>query len=367
MRRKIAWILMAALMLSVLSMGALAAQPSIAVSVVYETGAKPGDTITVELRGENSPGLAAVQFTLGFDKSVLSCTDCKTGQALQGMLAASNPDGKDGAVIAAASATPVDGNGVLGVYTFQVRKSGDYNFTLQNVIFAQADGKEIPFTVTGAELVEDEPAETPEAPGTTETPENPTQSTFTDCTGHWAQAYIDEAAALGLVNGVGGGRYNPDGTMTRAHFVTILWRAAGSPEPAGTTAFTDLGATDSYYYKAVLWAEENQVVNGVGNKRFNPDGGVTREQLVTILHRLSGDQPGTEQLYAAIYRDSFTDAAAVSDWAADAVWWAIYHDIWCAADSAALGTVLSPKTFANRAQIAVMMTRYLDYKGGENG
>ena len=190
MRRKIAWILMAALIVSLLSMGALAAQPSIAVSVVYETGAKPGDTITVELRGENSPGLAAAQFTLGFDKSVLSCTDCKTGQALQGMLAASNPDGKDGAVIAAASATPVDGNGVLGVYTFQVRKSGDYDFTLQNVVFAQADGKEIPFTVTGAELVENEPAETPEAPGTTETPENPAESTFTDCTGHSARQRI---------------------------------------------------------------------------------------------------------------------------------------------------------------------------------
>ena len=187
---------MAALILSVLPMGALAAQPSIAVSVVYETGAKPGDTITVELRGENSPGLAAVQFTLGFDKSVLSCTDCKTIR-ISICWRPPIPTARDGAVIAAASARRWTATASWACIPSRCARAGTMTSPCKIVIFAQADGKEIPFTVTGADLVEDEPAETPEAPGTTETPENPAESTFTDCTGHWAQAYIDEGRSAG--------------------------------------------------------------------------------------------------------------------------------------------------------------------------
>lgn len=363
MKRVFAVLLAAALLCGALAAVGFAAEKSFSVSVVYDTGAKPGDTITVEVRGADSPGLAAAQFTLGFDKTVLDCTACAVGDALRGMMSASNPDAADGAVVAAASATEVDGNGVLAVYTFQVLKAGDYGFTLGSAVFAGADGEKIDFTLTGADPAEEGTGEEKPSQGQEA---DPADAVFTDCAGHWAQAYIDEAAAQGLVNGLGGGLYGPDQTMTRAHFVTILWRAAGEPEPRGTTAFTDLGASDSYYYKAVLWAEENQVVNGVGNGKFDPDGGVTREQLVTILHRLSGDGAGAEQLYADIYRSSFSDGAAVSAWAADAVWWAIYHDIWCAADSADLGSALQPKALATRAQIAVMMTRYVEYQGGEN-
>lgn len=343
----------------VLVLGLAAFADNMTVTVAYDKGAQPGDTIIVELVSDNCPGMAAAQFTLGFDSSVLECTGCEPGAALSGMMSASNPNASTGAIVAAASAQDVEGNGVLGVFTFKVLKLGDYGFTLSDVIFADQDGKSLSYTVNGADEVKPEttpkPTETPKPADKPDTGDG----AFTDTVGHWAESYIDQAAALGLVNGVDYGIYEPDSAMTRAHFVTILWRSAGSPEPKGGTVFTDLGPSNSYYYKAVLWAEENGYVNGVADDLFDPNGGVTREQLVTILYRMSGSTPGGELMYTGIYEQAFSDSGKVSGWAAPAVWWSVYNEIWCGTNSPDVGTVLHPELGATRAQIAVMMVRYM--------
>lgn len=342
------------------------------VTVKYDKGAQPGETFTVELVSEGCTGLAAAQFTLGFDKSVLECTSCSPGAALSGMMSASNPNASTGAIVAAASAQEVDGNGVLGVFTFKVLKSGSYGFSLSDVVFANADGTSLNYTVAGVDEVKPsatpKPTQTPaptstpkptETPKPTDEPDGDTPA-FTDTSGHWAEGYIARAAELGLVNGIGGGLYDPDSNMTRAHFVTILWRSAGEPEPSGSTSFIDLGSKSSYYYKAVLWAEENGYVNGVGDNLFNPNGSVTREQLVTILFRMNGEVSGGELMYSGIYEQAFTDSAKVSDWAKAALWWSVYNEIWCGTDSPDAGTTLLPQQRSTRAEIAVMMVRYME-------
>ena len=98
--------------------------------------------------------------------------------------------------------------------------------------------------------------------------------------------------------------------------------------------------------------------------KFDPNGQVTREQIATILFRMSGDEAGNGQQYADIYEQAFTDSVSVGSWAKEAVWWAVYHEIWCGTDSTDVGTVLAPTQAADRAQIAVMMVRYLDYVEG---
>ena len=95
---------------------------------------------------------------------------------------------------------------------------------------------------------------------------------FEDTKGHWAESYIEEAVGLGFINGYGDGNYGPDDQMTRAQFATILWREAGQPEPAGKATFTDLNPKQTYYHKAVAWAEENGVMNGV--RYFAPTPGI---------------------------------------------------------------------------------------------
>lgn len=358
--------------------GAAGPSGAVTVSLNYQSGASVGDTLQVQVEVANSDEACAVQFTLGFNEAVLDCISISTGPALTGMMSATNPDASDGARLAAASATGIDINGVIATLQFRVVGSGSYDFTIGDAIFADVNGNEYAYTLEGAEesgtdspptptpSVTEPPASEPpetEQPEPSDEPESE-ESAFTDIVGHWAESYIDEAAALGLINGMAEGIYDPNGTMTRAQFVTILWRSEGSPEPNGPSSFTDLGANSGWYADAVAWAEQNSVVNGVAVGQFDPNGSVTREQIATILHRMSGDETGNGQQYASIYEQAFSDSATVGSWAKDAVWWAVYHEIWCGVNSPDVGSLLAPTQSANRAQIAVMMVRYLDYVEG---
>ena len=154
------------------------------------------------------------------------------------------------------------------------------------------------------------------------------------------------------------GKYRPNDRMTRGECVTILYRAMGSPKVEQAATFTDL--THDYYRDAIAWAEQTGVVKGVGNGKFNPGGEVTRAQLATILYRMAGSESGMELLLAGIYDRTFTDAADIPAYARAAVYWAVYHEIWCGTDSLETGTTLAPREPATRAQIAVMITRYLE-------
>ena len=153
---------------------------------------------------------------------------------------------------------------------------------------------------------------------------------FIDTRNHWAEDEIDFVSARGLVNGMsatiyapnasttraqlwtilarqnnadlnGGATWfenaqnwakekgisdgaNPDGTITRAQMVTMLWRAVGQPTAGGTANFTDV-PTDSYYAQAVAWAVENGITTGVGNGHFDPTGTCTRAQIAAFLAR----------------------------------------------------------------------------------
>lgn len=319
----------------------------------WEAEATVGETFEVELLLTENPGIYTAQATLAYNSSVLDCTACRTGPAMAGMMSAVNPKADGGAIFAGASATASTETGVLAVYSFRVLAAGDYGFAVKDMVFAGSAGTKFETAVTYAGPVSEgsKPSENPGTPA-----EKPIS--FADTKGHWAETYINQAVKLNLVNGYGNGRYGPNDTMTRAHFVTILWREAGEPEPAGTASFTDLNPAQPYYHKAVAWAEENGVVNGVGNGRFAPDASVTREQIATTLYRLEGGTPGPEQMFYGIYGQAFADSASVSDWAKVAVWWAVYREVWCGTDSAAAGQTLAPKDAANRGQIAVMMVRY---------
>lgn len=188
-------------------------------------------------------------------------------------------------------------------------------------------------------------------------PVSAADAAFKDVSGHWAEEYILQAGERSLVQGYNG-LYRPDDTMTRAELVTVLWRASGEPEPKGTASFTDL--TQDWYKKAVAWAEENAVVNGVAPGKFNPDGNVTREQVAAILFRLSGSTSGDEVAWTFIYDVAYTDADMISAYAKAAVYWCIYNYVYCGEASVAEGGTLAPKADATRGQIATMVVRYLD-------
>ena len=108
---------------------------------------------------------------------------------------------------------------------------------------------------------------------------------FTDVkAGKWYANAISWAAEREIVTGVGENQFAPDRSITREELATMLWRYAGSPEPVNTTLnFTDSGKVSGYAAKAVLWANENGIVNGKGNGILDPKGKATRAETAQML------------------------------------------------------------------------------------
>lgn len=165
----------------------------------------------------------------------------------------------------------------------------------------------------------------------------------------WFCEDVRWAVENGIFQGVGNGLFAPEQALTRGQLVTVLYRMVGSPEPKAEANFRDVAA-DSYYAKAVAWANENGIVLGMGDGTFDPDSAVTREQMVTIFFRYAKfcgvkTEAGT--------LDAFRDAASVSDYAREAMGWAVKAGL-VKGD----GQDLMPKATASRAQAAAILHRF---------
>ena len=173
-------------------------------------------------------------------------------------------------------------------------------------------------------------------------------------TDHWAYKGIQFCLDKGYMNGMGEGYFRPDETTTRAQLVTILWRMSGEPRPSQRAPFVD--CNQDWAADAIAWAAQNGIVNGVGGNRFDPNGAITREQLVTIFYRYCRDYLKTEMKSGASLQ-SFPDASAVDAWAKDAVEWAVSVKL-ISGVGTARGPELQPKGSATRAQIARVIMNF---------
>ena len=168
----------------------------------------------------------------------------------------------------------------------------------------------------------------------------------------WYHDYIHFCVEAELMNGMSATEFAPGGNTTRAQLVTILYREAGSPDVSDVTEpFTDV-AESVWFYKAVVWAYDNGVVNGTSDTTFAPEANVTREQVATILYRYSGSPAGTGDLSV------FPDVNTVSAYAVPALTWAVGEGLINGVAKDGVST-LAPTGNATRAQIATILMRYL--------
>lgn len=177
---------------------------------------------------------------------------------------------------------------------------------------------------------------------------------FTDVAANaWYYAAVRYAVYKQLFNGVSATEFAPEDTMTRAMLVTVLYRCAGSPDVGEAAPFTDL--TADWYQDAVAWGAANGIVNGIGDQKFAPDEPVTREQIATILYRYAQKYGMNTEATAAL--DRFPDAGKVSDWALEAMQWAVGSGL--IEGSADHGSItLNPVDSATRAQTAQILMRF---------
>lgn len=183
----------------------------------------------------------------------------------------------------------------------------------------------------------------------------PQNKTFDDVHSkdHWAKADVDYVIAKGLMNGVSENNFAPDDKLTRAMLVTILYRNEGEPATNRSIPFSDVDMS-AYYANAVIWAQQNGIVNGVTETEFAPENNITREQIASIMFRYAiykGMETVTmeENLH-------FEDSSEISEYAVSAMNWALGNELMKGKTAA----TINPKDNATRAEIAAILHRMME-------
>ena len=160
--------------------------------------------------------------------------------------------------------------------------------------------------------------------------------------------YVNNHKPL-LMNGVSDDSFDPQGNLTRAAIVTVLYRLEGSPMTAASNEFYDVPA-GQWYSDAVAWAVKYGITNGYGDGRFGPNDPITREQLATFLHRYAKSHNLNVSASGKLPQ---SDASKVDSWALDAMTWAYSKEIVEEIDGK-----LAPVDNAARHMIATALTRF---------
>jgi hypothetical protein len=171
----------------------------------------------------------------------------------------------------------------------------------------------------------------------------------------WYSDGVKFTSSHELFQGTDDGGFAPEMSMTRGMLATVLHRLENAPTATGEL-FSDV-AGDAYYAEAIIWASANSIVNGTGDG-FAPDAEINREQLAVMLYRYYvwfavGD--GVPDVPSSGTLDAFPDAAEASDWAEEALKWAVAVGLIQGRDSG-----LAPKGTATRAEVAVILERFIE-------
>lgn len=167
----------------------------------------------------------------------------------------------------------------------------------------------------------------------------------------WFYGAVLNAFEKKLMNGTSENTFSPLDATTRGMVATILYNLEGKPEPEGVAPFLDV-TSNMYYAKAIAWASENGIVGGYDAQSFGPDDNVTREQLAAMLYRYAKWKGCDMSVKGDL--NHFTDQAKISDYARDAVAWAVGEGIIRGDDM----SKMNPQNFASRAEMASVFTRF---------
>ena len=341
---------------------------------VSSATAKPGDTVELTVDMSNNPGITSLMLSLSYNDTYLSlASEPVFGEIFPESLGGDDLTLNPFNFICSDDFVDIKESGTLATFTFSVAEnapSGDYSVVvfydeenvfdaeLKNVSFKTVAGR---ITVEGdipAVSAEDAPAvydPIMDKPGTDEPEEEALiVPKFADTLGHWAVKYINDSVDLGLFRGDENGNFNPEQKITRAQFITVLWRMAGSPDMEATHSFDDVDGQSEEFQKAIAWGHAKGYVSGISETQFDPNGMLTREAGMKMLHYYAGGKVGQETMFYNIYDQLLKDSSEISDWAKKSVYWGIYYEMISGTDD----FTISPKSPMTRAQMAKIMVSF---------
>lgn len=238
-----------------------------------------------------------------------------------------------------------------GVVTFPVKQGGEYILTLST----DSENANQDNSTGGAQhpVHDDTQKETSSSDVSNSTDTTDTNKFEDVYVSDWYFDAVQYVYENDMMAGTSDITFSPNQTTTRGMIVTILYRLEGEPTVTGTTAFTDVTA-DQYYANAVAWAVQNGIVAGSDATTFAPNNAITREQMAAILYRYA--QFKGYDVSAKADLSTYIDAADVSAYATDAMAWASQTGLITGTSA----TTLSPAGQATRAQVAAILMRFCE-------
>lgn len=243
--------------------------------------------------------------------------------------------------------------------TVTITAEPEDGYRLQSLTVTDSQGKAIPvikaadgtytFTMPETDSVNVEAAFVPDVPGSTVEPFHDVDADA------WYADAVQYVYEQGLMQGTDAGLFSPEELVNRGMVVTILYRLAGSPETDASMGFSDV-EPDAYYSDAVRWASSAGIVTGYSAAAFGPEDTITREQLAAMLYRYVCTQ-GISVFAEPLVPQAFTDVSSISDYAAEAMAWAVDTGLMAGMPDGRL----APDGSATRAQTAVILMRLDEY------
>ena len=183
----------------------------------------------------------------------------------------------------------------------------------------------------------------------------PWKNPFTDIRENdWYYKSVEYAHNNGLMNGVSESLFGPNSEVTRAMFVTVLYRIENQPK-ASASKFTDVDA-GSYFEKAVAWGFENNIVNGVSDTEFAPHNRITREQMAAMMYRYAKYKGIDTSVGENTNILSYEDFDTISEYAISAIQWVCGAGIM----NGETESTFNPKNISTRAQAATVFMRVIE-------
>jgi len=171
----------------------------------------------------------------------------------------------------------------------------------------------------------------------------------------WYHPDVDYVLENGLMRGVADAAFAPDENLTRAMFVTVLYRLENEPATNRSIPFVDLNM-GAYYANAVVWAQQNGIVKGVSETEFAPEENITREQIAAIIHRYAKGKRYDVSVGENTNILSYDDFDSISEYAIAAMQYAVGSGLL----TGRTASKLNPKNHATRAEIAASLHRFIE-------
>lgn len=354
--------------------------------------AKSGETVTINLDFSNNTGIIAALFKLEYDRERLELVKAEDKGLLEGAVFSQNYDSFPYIMLwNSASEKNFTSDGTLAALTFRILDNAEGGSAVINISYnpddvfdsdlnnvdihinnvsitvlnessseTEAPVKENTVSTSGGYISSgsSKPKETHNSTNSTDAEIVPATNTisFDDVKEHnWYYSDVTYVVEKKLMNGISDTHFAPDNLLTRGMLVTVLYRNENRPDVGADVAFSDVTG-NMYYADAVAWAKQNGIVNGVTEYEFAPDNNITREQIVTIMHRYAKYKKydvGNEKNTNILSYDDFSD---ISEYAIASMQYAIGSGLM----NGKTESTLNPLDNATRAEIAAILHRFIE-------